>query len=248
MNLTRILAPTAVLATLTLMAIPAHAGQHSGGHSRSGGGARAAVSGTPRGGVGMRSSAAFQRGGAVRGGAFLRPYYAFRPRFGLGFGLWAGYPVGYPYYYGYGYPYLYYGYPYSYPYPYGYAPYGYGYSGPAYRAAGGYPAGNGYPAANGSYGYPAQPAAGSLGVQPGEQVASGGVSFEITPGTAAVSVDGAYVGTVANFGPTTQPLGLTAGRHHIEVRAPGYRTIAFDTDVTPGQVVPYQGSLQAQAN
>jgi hypothetical protein len=70
------------------------------------------------------------------------------------------------------------------------------------------------------------------------------VSFEITPGGAAVSVDGTYVGTVANFSPTSQPLGLTPGRHHIEVRAAGYRTLAFDADVIPGQVTPYQGTLQ----
>ncbi len=85
-------------------------------------------------------------------------------------------------------------------------------------------------------------------MQPGQQAVSGGVSFEITPSGAAVSVDGTYVGTVANFSPTSQPLGLTPGRHHIEVRAAGYRTLAFDADVTPGQVTPYQGTLQAQGN
>jgi hypothetical protein len=165
----------------------------------------------------------------------------------LGFGLWAGYPFAYPFYgsyYGYGYPYYPYSsyYPYSYPYaypaPYASSPYGYGYP------ANGYPAANGYPTANGSSGYPAQPAAGSVGVQPGQQAATGGVSFEIAPGGAAVSVDGTYVGTVANFSPTSQPLGLTPGRHHIEIRAAGYRTLAFDADVTPGQVTPYQGTLQ----
>jgi hypothetical protein len=174
------------------------------------------------------------------GSGFFRPYYAFRPRFSLGFGHWAGYPIGYPYYYGYygyGYPYYpYYPYGYSYPYP---APYAYS----PYGSPNGYPA-YGNPTANRSYGYPEQPAAGSIGVQPGQQAASGGVSFEITPNTAAVLVDGAYVGTVANFGPTSQPLGLTTGRHRIEIRAPGYRTMAFDADVTQGQVIPYQGTLQ----
>jgi hypothetical protein len=48
---------------------------------------------------------------------YYRPYYSFRPRLSLGFGLWLGYPVGYPYYYSYPYPYPY---PYSYPYPYPY--------------------------------------------------------------------------------------------------------------------------------
>ena len=57
--------------------------------------------------------------------------------------------------------------------------------------------------------------------------------------------DGAYVGNVAMFDPASQPLGLTPGRHHIELRADGYKTMAFDADVTAGQVIPYQGTLQA---
>jgi hypothetical protein len=82
-------------------------------------------------------------------------------------------------------------------------------------------------------------------VQPGQaESESGGVSFEITPNTAAVYVDGQYVGTVANFAPTAQPLTLTPGRHHLEVRSPGYQTMAFDADVTPGQVTPFQGTMQ----
>jgi hypothetical protein len=52
------------------------------------------------------------------------------------------------------------------------------------------------------------------------------------------------VGTAATFGPTSQPLGLIPGRHHIEVRAAGYRTMTFDADVRSGQVIPYQGTLQ----
>jgi hypothetical protein len=37
---------------------------------------------------------------------------------------------------------------------------------------------------------------------------------------------------------------LNAGRHRIEIRASGYRTMTFDADVQAGQVIPYQGSLQ----
>jgi hypothetical protein len=70
------------------------------------------------------------------------------------------------------------------------------------------------------------------------------VSFEISPTTAQVYVDGAAAGTVADFGSSSQPLGLAPGRHHIEVRAPGYQTIAFDSDVKAGEVTPYQGTLQ----
>ena len=72
----------------------------------------------------------------------------------------------------------------------------------------------------------------------------GGLSFAITPNNAAVFVDGTYVGTVADFGPDSQPLGMIAGRHHIEIRAEGFRPMAFDADVVAGQVLPYQGTLQ----
>jgi hypothetical protein len=49
---------------------------------------------------------------------------------------------------------------------------------------------------------------------------------------------------VRNFSATKEPLTLTPGRQSIEVRAAGYRTMVFDADVTPGQVIPYQGSMQ----
>jgi hypothetical protein len=52
------------------------------------------------------------------------------------------------------------------------------------------------------------------------------------------------VGTVGDFTPTTQPLGVEAGHHHVEIRAPGYQTMSFDVDIIAGQVIPYQGSLE----
>jgi hypothetical protein len=84
-----------------------------------------------------------------------------------------------------------------------------------------------------------------VGVQPGGQYAdTGGVSFDVTPDTAQVFVDGSLVGTAGSFGPRYQPLGLTPGRHRVEIRAPGYRTLTFDADIQAGQVIPYQGQLQ----
>jgi PEGA domain len=76
------------------------------------------------------------------------------------------------------------------------------------------------------------------------QANMGGLSFEITPSTAQLFVDGALVGTVGQFTSTTQPLGLVAGRHQIEIRAPGYQTMSLDVDVIAGQVIPYQGALE----
>ena len=173
---------------------------------------------------------------------FYRPYYTFRSRFSIGFGLLVGYPVAYPYY---GYPYAYsspygYGYPayYAAP-PYGYATPSYGYAAPSYGAA---TPSYGYPGTTPSSGYPPAPAQGSVAVQTGG--ASGGISLEISPTTAEVYVDGTYVGRVSDVGPMNEPLTLTPGRHRIEVRAPGYQTLSIDSDVKAGEVIPYQGAMQ----
>jgi PEGA domain-containing protein len=182
---------------------------------------------------------------------FARPFYAFHPRFSLGFGLWVGFPIAYPYY---GYPY--YGSPYPYPYPYA-SSYPYGYADPYASAPYGYAASTyppSYPASSyptSSYpastyptsSYPAQgyPASSRTDAQGLEN--AGGVSFEIRPSTAAVFVDGTSVGTVAEFSPTTMPLTLTPGRHHIELRLGGYETMSFDVDVVAGQVIPYRGDM-----
>src|SRR5437867_9969882 len=113
-----------------------------------------------------------------------------------------------------------YPYVYSYPYPY---PYAYSYS---YDSAYAHP----------SYAPP--------GVQPGGNAS--GVSFEITPNMAGVYIGGMYVGTAAEFSPSHTPLTLTPGRHHIELRAAGYQTMSFDTDVMRGEVIPYRGEMQPQ--
>ncbi len=128
---------------------------------------------------------------------------------------------------------FYYGYPYYNPYYYdGYPPPGYGYPAP-----GEYP-----PASPPPSGAPSSGS--SVIAQPG--AAAGSVSFEITPATAEVFIDGEYVGRVSDLGPTTQPLALKPGRHRIEIRAPGYQTLSIDADVTAGQVIPYRGTLQRE--
>jgi hypothetical protein len=258
--MTKVLTPVAFVALFALGAAPASAGQRRGGGGHSAGPSRGAVSrsagparsysGSYRGGSVARGGVAVRRGGVIRGGSFYRPsysrpyfsrpyfsrpYYSFRPRVSLGFGLWMGYPVAYPYYYDnpYGYATAY---PPVDPYAYEAAP-SYGGSGypPAYD-----PSGQGDP-----QGYPPQQSAPSVGVQRGGgQTAAGGISFEITPESAAVFVDGTYMGTAGEFGPSAEPLGLNVGRHHVEVRAAGYRTVTFDADVQAGQVLPYQGTLQ----
>ena len=72
----------------------------------------------------------------------------------------------------------------------------------------------------------------------------GGFSFEVSPSAAQIYVDGQYVGTVGEFTPRSQPLGVQTGHHRVEIRADGYRTMQFDADVVAGQVLPYQGAMQ----
>jgi len=123
---------------------------------------------------------------------FARSYFSFRPRLNIGFGLWLGYGVPYPY-----------------TYARSYAPRVYG----------------------------------SLGVTRGVSI-YGGVSFNISPYDALVFVDGQYVGTVDDFSAVAPPLTLTPGLHRLEVQADGYQPMAWDVEIVPGQVIPYQGAMR----
>jgi len=173
--------------------------------------------------------------------------------------------VPYPYLYSYPYPYAYSYPPYAAPYP-AYppsSPYPYGNQYPQYPEQGyptqpypeqpypdqggsspypqqGYPQ-QGYP----QQGYPQQQyqQQGQVNVTPG---VTGGLSFDISPSTADVIVDGRNYGDVATYSPRSQqPLALTPGRHRVEIRQPGYRSLEFDVNVVAGQVLPYQGSMEA---
>jgi hypothetical protein len=136
---------------------------------------------------------------SVRPQLFERPFYSFRPRFSLGFGIFVGYPIAYPFSY--------------------YDPYGY-------------------------YNF-------RIGIQPGYRTYSsgwyndnvGGIAFDIDPYDAAVFIDGEYVGLAGDFSSTRMPLTVSAGRHHIDLRADGFMTVSFDITVVPGQVIPYEGTM-----
>jgi hypothetical protein len=128
--------------------------------------------------------------------------------------VFLGYPVPYPYYDRYAFPSHVYGSPY-----------------PAY---GGYPAQiPGYPAPGPGY-----------QVGPSDAAAYGGVSLDISPRDATVYVDGISVGVADEFYDPSNPLSVTAGRHRIQIQAPGYQPLSFDVDVPAGQVIPYQGDLK----
>jgi hypothetical protein len=120
---------------------------------------------------------------------------------------------------------LYVGYPVAF--PYWYDPYAYAYDYPGYVS----------PDYASPYGYP------DSSYETSTQAGYGGLSFDIQPADAGVYIDGTYVGIVTDFGPDQAPLTLTAGRHHVELRAQGCDPMSFDITTVPGQVIPYQGTM-----
>ena len=93
---------------------------------------------------------------------------------------------------------------------------------------------------------PGRPNVGSIACDTDQNAAvpCGGVSFDVAPPDAQISVDGVVVGTVYTFLPTQAPLALSPGVHYIEVRMPGFRTSQFDVTINPGEVTTYQGALE----
>lgn len=152
-----------------------------------------------------------------------RRYYAFSPRGPLGYGLLVGYPVAFPY-------------PWVYPFI---------YEAPSAPMAGfaTLPR-NTYSnvdavSANAPLAMPL-----GCGVESSVPTACGGLSFDVAPFDAQVSVEGVFVGTVDRFSPSAPPLVLSPGQHYVEIRMPGYRTVSFEVTVGAGEVTPYQGSLE----
>jgi hypothetical protein len=149
---------------------------------------------------------------------FSELFYPFRPGLSLGSGVWVGFPVGYSNVAAY-YP----GYPYAYP----------------------FQLPDGYQSVVVSS--PPNPVA-SVAAEPVTVTSgpAGALSFQITPTTARLYVDGTYVGTAADFSAMRTPLFLPVGPHRIQILADGYRTVTFDTQILPNQIVPYFGVMQSR--
>jgi hypothetical protein len=177
-----------------------------------------------RGGAFMHGQGFNGHGFVVGPAHFYRPYYTFRPRGSLGFGLWAGYPFAYPY---------------AFYNPFFYYPYGSSYSDDSSYSH--YP--DGYLSSDDSA--PTYSTSWSSLLQP-DQANLGGMSFDVTPATAELFVDNMRVGTVGQFTSTTQPVGVAAGHHHIEIRTPGYQTMSFDVEIVAGEVTPFQGTMDRE--
>jgi len=72
----------------------------------------------------------------------------------------------------------------------------------------------------------------------------GGVSVDIMPSNAQISVEGVFVGTVEDLSAANAPFALAPGDHYIEVRLPGYRTASVDVTIVAGEVTPLRGVLE----
>ena len=75
--------------------------------------------------------------------------------------------------------------------------------------------------------------------------AQGSIRIETIPGSAQVFVDGFYMGLAEEFGLLGHPMTLSAGSHRIELRAPGYETLAFNVMIEPQEILRYRGDLQS---
>jgi hypothetical protein len=70
----------------------------------------------------------------------------------------------------------------------------------------------------------------------------GRLQLEVTPRDAQIFVDGEFVGTWSDLGGAIE---LEPGTHRVELRAPKFETLTFDTRITSGLTITYRGALIA---
>jgi hypothetical protein len=82
---------------------------------------------------------------------------------------------------------------------------------------------------------------GVVAAPPAPEVTTGFLRLEVEPRELLqVFVDGLYVGTPADLGDEFE---VRLGARRIELRAPGYRTLTFDTEIVPDRTIAYRGQL-----
>jgi hypothetical protein len=75
------------------------------------------------------------------------------------------------------------------------------------------------------------------------EAARGSLALESRPESAQVFVDGYYVGLAQEIS-ARGAIDLDAGSHRIELRAPGYETLAFSVMIEPNDIVRYRGNME----
>lgn len=66
---------------------------------------------------------------------------------------------------------------------------------------------------------------------------SAALRLRISPESATVSIDGEFVATARELGLMEGPLAVTAGKHRVLVRAPGYLEISREVELSRGEVL-----------
>jgi hypothetical protein len=77
-----------------------------------------------------------------------------------------------------------------------------------------------------------------------QPVTTGHLILDAQPKSAQVFVDGYYAGVPDDFAAALGGGVLDAGPHRIDISAPGYESLSFDTKIAPGQSVTYRGTLK----
>jgi hypothetical protein len=72
---------------------------------------------------------------------------------------------------------------------------------------------------------------------------SAALRLRVTPESATVSIDGAFVATSREIGLMEGPLAVTAGKHRVVVRAPGYIEASREVELSSGEVVELEINL-----
>jgi hypothetical protein len=216
---------TAVAGALLLAAGLVSSVQAAPGHAapRGGGGARGYA--PPHGGGGGARGYAPGHGAPSRGQPPGRGTAHGTPHWGYGYGHGHyGYGGYYPYWgYGYGYPYWGWGVGFYWGWP-GYYGYGPGYP---YAYDGGYD--DNYTA--------------KVGQHPSSEPAT--IVTEIEPSQAEVLLDGESVGFASDYNGRWDTLRIAPGKHTIEFRKTGRRSLAIEIDARPGAKYTVKDTLEA---
>lgn len=75
--------------------------------------------------------------------------------------------------------------------------------------------------------------------------ANGYLQLDVRPATAQVYVDGMFMGSVDDFRRLIPGRSLEPGAHRVELRAPGYDSLAFDVRIFPNETTTYRNDLVA---
>jgi hypothetical protein len=70
------------------------------------------------------------------------------------------------------------------------------------------------------------------------------IKLKVSPDRAAVFVDGAYAGTVHDFGGVGRAMLVAPGKHHVKIDLPGYRTFDTDVNLLPRQKLVIKTKLE----